>query len=74
MTRTRTAYYKAGADTDRDPWGCRCKPKSYVLAHFRNQELISVTRMHNRLNGNGSPQNCGMAPEPLDPRDWDGRR
>jgi len=57
-----------------EPWACRCKPKPYVIGHFRDQQLISVTRMHNRLNHNGSPQNCHLAPEPLDPRDWDGRR
>lgn len=60
--------------TAEESWGCRCKPKPYVLAHFVNQTLVSVTRMHNRLKPNGSPSRCGLAPTPLDPRDWDGRR
>lgn len=60
--------------TVEESWGCRCKPKPYVLATFRNQELISVTRMHNRCKPNGSPGRCGLPPEQLDPRDWDGRR
>lgn len=68
MTRMRPVV------TAPEPWACRCKPKPYVIATFRDQQLVSVTRMHNRTDRNGRPQNCGLEPEPLDPRDWDGRR
>lgn len=68
MTRMRAVT------TIPEPWACRCRPKSYVIATFRNQNLVTVTRMHNRLNRDGSPQNCHLAPETLDPADWGARR
>lgn len=54
-----------------DSWACRCKP--YPLATFRNERLVSVTRMHNRLKPNGAPNGCGLEPEALDVAEWGGR-
>lgn len=68
MTRMRAVV------TIPDSWACRCRPKPYVLATFRNEQLISVTRMHNRVDRNGRPQGCGIAPEPLDINEWRGGR
>lgn len=68
MTRFRAVA------TIRDNWACRCKPRPYVIATFRNEQLVSVTRMHNRTDRNGRPQNCGLEPEALDVAEWGGRR
>lgn len=48
---------------------CRCRPKPYVLAAFRNGNLVTVTRMHN-LADKGRSQGCPVPPEPLNPKDW----
>lgn len=72
MTRARTRIRPVV--TVREPWACRCKPRSYVLATFRNECLVSVERMHNRDYPNGAPNDCHLAPEPLDIKEWrDGR-
>lgn len=49
--------------------GCRCRPKPYVLATFRNGTLVTVTRMHN-LAYQGRSQGCPLPAEPLNPKDW----
>lgn len=54
----------------RDSAICRCVPGPYVLATFHNERLVAVTRKHNRLNRDGSPQNCSRPPEQLDPVAW----
>lgn len=70
-SRTRTGFHA----TEFTPTSvCRCQPRSYVLAHFRNEQLISVTRMHNRDKLNGDRPDCPIGPEPLDLADWHGRR
>lgn len=62
-TRTRTPE-----PTIASPGACLCTPKAYVIATFRRSILTTVTRMHNRVNRDGSE--CGLAPEPLNPAEW----
>ena len=49
---------------------CRCYPKSYIIATFRDQQLVAVTRKHNRPNPDGTPQGCTLPSEQLDPVAW----
>lgn len=49
---------------------CTCRPKAYLVVTFRNSQVVSVERKHNRLNRDGSPQNCPMVVERLDPVAW----